>query len=97
MCITAVKLTADKSLNDIESDFQNHQGVVTNIDMLAKKISTSQWVQRGFSVCRFAWLICLKTIGSQVIKINKHFVFNYDEVPQNVAIFMFLCARFFGA
>ena len=24
---------------------------------------------------------------------NKHFVFNYDEVPQNVAIFMFLCVR----
>ena len=37
MCITAVKLTADKSLNEIESDFQNHQGVVTHIHMLAKK------------------------------------------------------------
>ena len=37
MCITAVKLTADKSLNDIVSDFQNHQGVVTHIHMLAKK------------------------------------------------------------
>ena len=37
MCITAVKLTVDKSLNDIESDFQNHQGVVTHIPMLAKK------------------------------------------------------------
>ena len=46
MCITAVKLTADKSLNEIESDFRNHQGVVTNLHMLAKKISTSQWVER---------------------------------------------------
>ena len=39
MCITAVKLTADKSLNEIESDFQNHQGVVTHIHMLAKNLS----------------------------------------------------------
>ena len=41
MCITAVKLTADKSLNEIESDFRNHQGVVTNIHMLAKNLKNA--------------------------------------------------------
>ena len=49
MCITAVKLTADKSLNEINSDFQNLQGVVTTYTCL-QKISQHHSGLSGVSV-----------------------------------------------
>ena len=64
--------------------------------MLAKNLSITVG-SAGFQCLQICLVDLLENDWFSGDKDKKHFVFNYDEVPQNVAIFMFLCARFFGA